>query len=306
MKFWARNLYAYDLSHWTGIGNDIADATTSIQAAIDSAYALKQNLVIIPPGTYKVSAQLNYYSGITVRGYKDAVPPYGGTIIKAYHNGDVFKFDKTKDTSFAHFGGIENLSIIAAPTFTPASGINIYQPGENCVISDVSMQELNNGIVTGDNTGPLGVVSLTVRNLTAYRCTGSVLRFFQPSAGLINISSLSGDDNLHMMHLNGGGESISVNVQGIKAESNAGGLHDPLILLENAACSLNMFGGWVSAVVPLADVIKFTVGGRPRVIWGGIKALQYTNLLNDTLTPAVVSAMIGPLPRTSFIYNTAW
>lgn len=57
-----------NITAYGAIGDGVADDTSAIQAAIDAAHSAGGGVVYVPAGTYRVTAQLEVYSNITILG----------------------------------------------------------------------------------------------------------------------------------------------------------------------------------------------------------------------------------------------
>jgi hypothetical protein len=292
-------------------GDGSTDDTAALQAAIDAADTIGANIVFVPYGEYKTTSAIDLYSGIRVVGEgSSTTAAYGGSLIKAYHTGNVFQFDTGHDSAFYHFGGLEHLGITSGDLNNrPACGLYVYQAGEQFVCNNLSLYYLEDGMIFGDGVASTSQVSATLINISSHFHNGAAFRFKKNTAGVVNMITPSGDRNLYFIRVENSGESISYNISGIKTETweaAPGTQHDPCISLDASFCSINLIGGWIGTQVApynATDAIKISTSGRPRIFISGIKALAYTNWINDAVNSVTIPVLRGTTPITEIVYN---
>jgi hypothetical protein len=162
----------YNVFDYGAIGDNSHDDTTNIQAAIDAAFSATPSggIVYFPPGIFKVSAQLNLYSGTNIQGAgcggrsNSANPnpsleaPTAASIINQTANAHVF-------ANVAPNYVIEHVTI---------ENIMIQGPGTGTGIGIFLDWELGNSLSGGR------VNYITLKNVTIYQMGGNGVRLHTP------------------------------------------------------------------------------------------------------------------------------
>lgn len=162
----------YNVKAYGAIGDNTADDTAEIQAAIDACNANGGGTVFFPPGVYKISSvPIKLYSGTP-----PAATPYdnitltgiGATISQTTTGVDVLKASTSGGVKSENMV-IENLKLTFAGTATNSgNGLYISQPTASSPL--YSMWQIRNVLVT--NCQGTGKYAFNIEGMTASKLSG--------------------------------------------------------------------------------------------------------------------------------------
>jgi hypothetical protein len=208
---------------------------TGFAAAIAAAYAKGGTVAI--PAQFCIAKQIELKDGVTLLGAGMSSPNWGSTIRQPNGaNKDLIVSDKSTSTGFTQFGGMSTLRLYAAPspanTSTTGSGINwVAVSGEGAKFEHLVINNFpQDGIIFQNGGEPL-----LLRDIHVFGCGryGVEIKSSNHGNQLIQLEHISGDNNkLGLIHIDVGSATgtISVLINGVKAESDGINQLDPIVL----------------------------------------------------------------------------
>lgn len=154
------NTLVYNVKDFGAVGNDTADDTTTIQAALDAAIGAGGGIVFFPIGTYKITSALTIYQHQTIQG-----TAANSSVIKQYTN-NTNAFHMTDGA----YSSIKDLSIITnGITSTSNSAIRLDWSSNG----NVEQIQLENILINGYYYGVYAETLITsnITNVETYGCT---------------------------------------------------------------------------------------------------------------------------------------
>lgn len=150
----------FDVKAYGAVGNDTADDTTAIQAAIDAAHTATGGRVYFPTGIYKITSALVIYPQMVIEGAAT-----NAAVIKQYtNNTSVFSGNDILYTT------IRDLTITSASiTHTSNKGIDLYWT----INGNTEQVNLSNLLITGNffvGINAQTLITSTILNVECYGC----------------------------------------------------------------------------------------------------------------------------------------
>jgi collagen type VII alpha len=158
--------YYFGVKAYGAVGDGTTDDTTSIQAALDACNTAGGGRVYLRAGTFKITAALTIYAGVTLVG-----AGVNATIIKQFTNNtsgivgnDII------------YTCIRDLTVLTTGTQTSASGIDLHWTGRG----NIEQIQLENLLVSGFFYGLnlQTIITSNITNVEAYGC-GTGFRMWQ-------------------------------------------------------------------------------------------------------------------------------
>jgi hypothetical protein len=204
-------------------------------AAIAAAYA--QGGTVAVPAKFCIANQVELKDGVTLLGTGMSSPNWGATIRQPNGvNKDLVVSDKSRATGFTQFGGLSTLRLYAAPspanTSTIGNGINwLAVSGEGTKFEHLVINNFPQDGILFQNGGE----PLLLRDIHVFGCGRYGIEIKSSNHGnqLIQLEHISGDNNkLGLIHIDVGAAtgSISILINGVKAESDGTNQLDPIVL----------------------------------------------------------------------------
>jgi hypothetical protein len=220
-------------------------------AAIAAAYA-KGGTVLVP-SQFCIAKQIELKDGVTLLGAGMSSPNWGATIRQPNGvNKDLIVSDKSRGTGFTQFGGMSTLRLYAAPppanTSTMGNGINwLAVSGEGTKFEHLVINNFPQDGIRFQNGGE----PLLLRDIHVFGCGryGVEIKSSNHGNQLIQLEHISGDNNkLGLIHIDVGAAtgSISVLINGVKAESNGTSQLDPIVLDSARSTPVDI---WINGLV---------------------------------------------------------
>jgi len=203
--------------------------------AIGAAYAKGGTVAV--PSQFCIAKQIELRDGVTLLGAGMSSPNWGATIRQPNGaNKDLIVSDKSRGTAFTQFGGMSTLRLYAAPppanSSTIGNGINwLAVSGEGTKFEHLVINNFpQNGILFQNGGEPL-----LLRDIHVFGCGryGLEVRTSNHGNQLIQLEHISGDNNkLGLIHIDVGATtgSISILINGVKAESDGVNQVEPIVL----------------------------------------------------------------------------
>ena len=154
----------------------VADSTTAIQAAITAAHtAAAGGVVFLPPGTFKVSAALTIYAGLTLTGAGN-----GLSVIELAASAAVTNIIGLTATQFNYSLTISDLQINgnSGASATATNGIYLFAPSD-CIIQRVRIVGVSGNAITLDGSGTYLGTATKVLDSFVRTCGGKGLSITQ-------------------------------------------------------------------------------------------------------------------------------
>jgi hypothetical protein len=298
------------------VGNGIADDTAAINAAMDAARfsnGKRGGTVYIPRGRYRITAPINLYTNVSIRGENWALDPttynasaivadgsfVGSAMILQNADGRTVSDPTTRPDESWHQGKIQFLTIQGNGKTGP-HGIDPGWTGETSSIESVQFVACKSAIYLNDIQ-----ISLTLSTVSMFDCDYGLN--CDDITGGVRVFGISGRNNTSLVRVNGDAKT-HVEIFGLQSESFTAGNGDPVIDIEDLdGGRFTLIGGWSETDSARTHVIRLSqsVAVNPAnvVVMGFDANSLYTYLLDDTTWASQVAPVTDGDTSPSIFWN---
>lgn len=276
-----------NVKSYGAIGDGVTDDTEAIQAALDAIdlSEAKRGTVLVPTGTYMVTAPLVIYPGTNFKGVGHSSGSDGSYIFAKTGSGGfsgtaVVTSSTWSDDSDWNWSSIEDLRINAGDKAQYA--IAIHNSGAESVIRRVRAENSTSAAMFFS-----GKSQVTIENCFVYdapyglRCS-SHPTYTTNNYGTVRIFGIDGSNNT-TAHLRFDGQH-RVNIEGMRSYGHSRGVEIGGSNTGADACRLTMVGGWQSLaangsgiyITNTARPVIAALGHSISAISGSVKFLEDT------------------------------